>query len=223
MPANIHFRSGNSTLSGHLYIPEEFSAGSRLPAVVTVAPGSGIKEQTAGRYARELCDRGFVTLSFDHRTYGESEGFPRYDEDPYSKIEDVKNAVGYLAARAEVDPRRIGIMGVCGGGGYAPAAAATDRRVRAVAAVSGMFDHRTALQASFPDHDSIIATLESASQPGRSTPTAESRHTYRSSPRRTTPPRWNCSGRPPATTSTTPGDGIRTGRTKCSAGRWRSR
>ncbi|MDX3862202.1 alpha/beta hydrolase [Streptomyces europaeiscabiei] len=161
MPIDVHFRSGGITVAGHLYLPEDYKEGQQRAAVVTVSPGGGIKEQTSGRYARELCDRGFVALAFDHRSYGESEGFPRYDEDPFAKIEDIKNAVSYLGNRPEVDPDRIGAMGICGGGGYAPAAAATDRRIKAVATVSGVGDHRGVFhEQTGSDHGVLVAMLE---------------------------------------------------------------
>lgn len=160
MPIDVHFRSGKLTLAGHLYLPEGYVAGKKLPALVTVSPGGGIKEQTSGRYARELSERGFVALAFDHSSYGASEGFPRFDEDPYVKTEDIKNAVSYLGSRPEVDARRIGAVGICGGGGYAPNAAATDRRIKAVATVSGVGDHRSAIRGQFPDRATLLATLE---------------------------------------------------------------
>ena len=128
MKHDVHFPSDGSTLAGHLYVPDDLQSGERRPAVVVVSPGSGIKEQTSGRYADELHRRGFVALAFDHRTYGESEGYPRFDENPYAKAEDIKNAVSFLGNRAEVEVDKIGAMGICGGGGYAPYAAATGRR-----------------------------------------------------------------------------------------------
>ena len=160
MPTDIHFPSGKLTLAGHLYLPADYVAGEKRPAVVTVAPGGGIKEQTSGRYARELSERGFVALAFDHSSYGASEGFPRFDEDPYVKTEDIKNAVSYLGSRSEVDAQRIGAIGICGGGGYAPYAAATDRRIKAVATVSGVGDQRGAIHGQFPDRSVLLATLE---------------------------------------------------------------
>lgn len=120
--------------------------GEQRPAVVVTAPGSGIKEQTSGRYADELSRRGFVALAFDHRSYGQSEGYPRFDEDPYGKAEDIKNAVSFLGNRSEVDVDRIGAMGICGGAGYTTYAAATDRRMKAVATVSGMTNSRAAFE-----------------------------------------------------------------------------
>lgn len=146
MRHDVRFPGGDSTLAGHLYVPEGIEPGERRSAVVVVAPGSGIKEQASGRYAKELSDRGLIALAFDHRSYGESEGYPRYDEDPYSKVDDIKHAVSFLGNRAEVDANGIGTMGICGGGGYAPYAAATDRRIKAVATVSGMFNQRGAFE-----------------------------------------------------------------------------
>jgi hypothetical protein len=163
MPIHVHFLSDNLTLAGHLYLPVGHQPGDRHPAVVTVSPGGGIKEQTSGRYARELSERGFVTLAFDHRSYGESEGFPRFDENAYSKIEDIKSAVGYLGRRPEVDPSRVGVMGICGGAGYSLAAAATDRRIKAVATVSGVADQRGATRGQFPDRETIVSALAAGS------------------------------------------------------------
>lgn len=137
-PIKVSFQSSGLALAGNLHLPENYNSGEQLPAIVTVTPWGGIKEQTAGNYARRLSEQGFVTLAFDHRSYGESEGSPRFDEDPFNKVEDIKSAVTFLTGRPEVDPERIGIVGVCAGGGYAPYAAATDHRIKAVATVSGV-------------------------------------------------------------------------------------
>ncbi len=159
MRNDVHFPSAGSTLAGHLYTPDEIESGERRPAVVVVAPGSGIKEQVSGRYAQELSDRGLIALAFDHRSYGESEGYPRYDEDPYAKVEDIKNAVSFLGTRPEVHPDRIGATGICGGGGYAPYAAATDRRIKAVATVSGMTNHRGAFEEMAAGEPAMVHTM----------------------------------------------------------------
>jgi uncharacterized protein len=79
---------------------------------------------------QRLSALGYAALAFDHASYGESEGFPRTDEDPFAKIEDVKNAVTFLTDRAGVNAARIAAVGVCAGGGYAPAAAVADGSVR---------------------------------------------------------------------------------------------
>ena len=161
---DVHFPSQGSTLAGHLYIPEGMQPGEQRPAVVVTAPGSGIKEQTSGRYADELSRRGIVALAFDHRSYGQSEGYPRFDEDPYAKAEDIKNAVSFLGNRSEVDADRIGAMGICGGAGYTTYAAATDRRMKAVATVSGMTNSRAAFEEMAGGDLSVIhAMLDAAS------------------------------------------------------------
>ncbi|KAF9160307.1 hypothetical protein BGX21_002804 [Mortierella sp. AD011] len=135
-PIEITFSSNNIKLSGHLYVPDTYKEGDKLPAVVILHPGGGVKEQTAGLYAKELAGQGFITLAFDRRTQGASEGTPRHVEDPYDSVEDAKSAVTYLTLHEKVDTNRIGILGICAGGGYAISAASTDTRVKAVGTVS---------------------------------------------------------------------------------------
>ncbi|MGV9711489.1 alpha/beta hydrolase [Gordonia sp. NPDC003424] len=134
----VTFPNGPISMAGNLFTPADFDPSKKYAALVTVHPGGGVKEQTAGLYAGKFADEGFVTLAFDASFQGESGGEPHHLEDPYARVEDVRAAVDYLQSLDYVDSDRIGVVGICAGGGYAVNAAMTDHRVNAVATVSAL-------------------------------------------------------------------------------------
>lgn len=136
MKSDVKFKNNTILLAGNLYVPSEFDEAKKYPAIVVSHPGGGVKEQAAGLYADKFAELGFVTLAFDASNQGESEGTPRYFEDPYARTEDVRAAVNYLTTLSFEDTDNIGALGICAGGGYTVAASQTERRIKAVATVS---------------------------------------------------------------------------------------
>ena len=125
------------TLAADRYVPK--SASGKLPAIAVCGPFGAVKEQCAGLYAQTMAERGFLTVAFDPSFTGESGGRPRYMASPDINTEDFQAAVDFLSVQDNVDPERVGIIGICGWGGMALNAAALDTRVKATAAMT-MYD-----------------------------------------------------------------------------------
>ena len=127
------------TLAGDLYTPKTMKRNDILPAIAISGPFGAVKEQSSGLYAQELAKRGFLTLAFDPSYTGESSGTPRHVASPDINTEDFSAAVDYLSNNKNVDADKIGILGICGFGGFAINAAAIDTRIKATVA-STMYD-----------------------------------------------------------------------------------
>lgn len=125
------------TLAADLYKPKQ--AEGKLPAIAVSGPFGAVKEQSSGLYAQTMAERGFLAIAFDPSYTGESSGEPRYVASPDINTEDFSAAVDFLSIREDVDPERIGIIGICGWGGMALNAAAIDTRIKATVSVT-MYD-----------------------------------------------------------------------------------
>lgn len=137
----ISIKNGNAqeiTLSAVIYFPEGFDQNKKYPSVVVSHPGGGVKEQTAGLYAKKLSEQGFVTIAYDASYQGESTGEPRQLENPYIRTEDISAVIDYLTTLSYIDIENIGAMGICAGAGYTANAAINDHRIKAVGMVSAV-------------------------------------------------------------------------------------
>ena len=153
----FHNRYG-ITLAADMYIPK--NAEGKLPAIAVSGPFGAVKEQSSGLYAQAMAERGFLTIAFDPSFTGESGGSPRYVASPDINTEDFSAAVDFLSVQDNVDPEKIGIIGICGWGGMAINAAAMDTRIKATVA-STMYDMtRVNANGYFDSEDTSDARFE---------------------------------------------------------------
>ena len=134
----ITFNNAGITMAGNVYPLAGFDENASYPAIVSIHPGGGVKEQTAGQYAERLASQGYVTLAFDASHQGASGGEPRRLDVPTNRVDDTFAAIDYLTTLSYVDNDRIGALGICTGGGIAVKASSLDRRIKALATVSGI-------------------------------------------------------------------------------------
>ena len=146
---DVRFASAGEQLAGHLYRPPDAKEGEPTAGVALCGPISSVKEQTLPHYAERLADAGYTALTFDPRGFGGSGGKPRARYNPYEVIEDFHSAVSHLLTRRDVDAERVGIVGVCMGGGYAVSLAARDKRIRAAVSIAGGYDVGSTFQQGF--------------------------------------------------------------------------
>lgn len=145
-------------LAADMYTPK--GAEGKLPAIAVSGPFGAVKEQSSGLYAQKIAELGFLTIAFDPSYTGESGGMPRYVASPDINTEDFCAAVDFLSVQENVDPERIGIIGICGWGGMAINAAAIDTRIKATAAMT-MYDMtRVTANGYFDAEDSEQARYE---------------------------------------------------------------
>lgn len=153
----FHNRYG-ITLAADLYVPR--NAEGKLPAIAVCGPFGAVKEQASGLYAQAMAEKGFLTIAFDPSFTGESGGSPRYVASPDINTEDFQAAVDFLSVQDNVDPERIGIIGICGWGGMAINTAAIDTRIKATVAAT-MYDMtRVNAKGYFDAEDSEEARFE---------------------------------------------------------------
>lgn len=153
----FHNRYG-ITLAANMYTPKDVKG--KMPAIAVSGPFGAVKEQSSGLYAQTMAERGFLTIAFDPSFTGESGGMPRYVASPDINTEDFQAAVDFLSVQENVDPEKIGIIGICGWGGMALNAAAIDTRIKATVAVT-MYDMtRVNAKGYFDSEDSEEARHE---------------------------------------------------------------
>lgn len=176
-PEKVTFDSRGLKLAGLLYKPAPGSTDRQGAAIIIAHPWTSIKEQSPANYAGPLSRAGFVCLTYDAAYQGESEGEPRNLEDPAHRAEDIKAAVTYLTSlKGLVNPEKIGVLGICASGSYAPFAAQTDLRIKAVAGSASVCPGTMARRGFDKDSaslDTLRPQLEAAAKDRNSDVTGE--------------------------------------------------
>jgi fermentation-respiration switch protein FrsA (DUF1100 family) len=168
-PGKVNIRPVKYKLNGldivaNVYTPAGYDPAKSYPALVLAHPNGGVKEQTTGLYAQRLAEQGFITITADAAYQGGSGGEPRSTDKPQHRVEDIHGMADFISGFPGVDTARLGLFGICGGGGYSLAAAKTDKRFKAVATLS-MFNSGRVRRNGFQDSqmDTIQQRLQQAS------------------------------------------------------------
>ncbi len=157
---NIHpvkYNLNGLDIVANVYTPANYDPDQKYPAIVVAHPNGGVKEQVAGLYAQHLAEQGYITITADAAFQGGSGGEPRNVDKPAYRIEDIHGMADFITRYPGVDAARLGLLGICGGGGYLLAAAKTDKRFKSVATLS-MFNSGRVRRNGFAD--SQLATIQ---------------------------------------------------------------
>lgn len=165
--ANIHpvkYKLNGLDISANVYTPANYDSHKKYPTIVVAHPNGGVKEQVSGLYAQRLAEQGYITITADAAYQGASGGMPRSVDKPVHRIEDIHGMADFISQYAGVDGQRLGLLGICGGGGYSLAAAQTDKRFKSIATVS-MFNSGRVRRNGYVDSqlDTIQKRLQQAS------------------------------------------------------------
>lgn len=136
---NIHpvtYKLNGIDIAANVYTPADYDESKTYPAVVVAHPNGGVKEQASGLYAQRLAEAGYITIAADAAYQGASGGEPRHTDKPAYRIDDIRGMADYITHYAGVDANRLGVLGICGGGGYTLKAAQSDKRFKAVTTLS---------------------------------------------------------------------------------------
>jgi hypothetical protein len=132
----VNYKINNIEIAANVYTPANYNPANKYPAIVVAHPNGGVKEQVAGLYAQRLAEQGYITIAADAAYQGASGGTPRNVDKPAHRIEDIHAMADYITQYEGVDKDDVGLLGICGGGGYSLKAAQADKRFKAVATLS---------------------------------------------------------------------------------------
>ncbi|WDF69736.1 alpha/beta hydrolase [Sphingobacterium oryzagri] len=165
---NIHpvsYKVNGIDIAANVYTPADYNPSRKYPAIIVAHPNGGVKEQVAGLYAQHLAATGYITITADAAYQGASGGKPRNVDKPQNRVEDIHGMADFISGYKGVDAERLGVLGICAGGGYTLKATQTDKRFKAIATLS-MFNSGMVRRNGFQNSqvNTIPQRLEQASK-----------------------------------------------------------